>query len=129
MLAPSVGFITRLSKLTVEETIDKLEQILKQKNVTIYLRIDQQAEAAKAGFQLNAIEFLLFGNPQKGGQVMAENPVAAIDLPLKVLAREDAAHQTWVTYNEAAFIQQRFSLSEEAIRLIGIDQMITALLS
>ena len=60
---------------------------------------------------------------------MAENPVAAIDLPLKVLAWEDAVHQTWVTYNEAAFIQQRFSLSEEAISLIGIDQMITALLS
>ena len=123
------GIITRLSKLTVKETIDKLEQILKQKNITIYLRIDQQAEVAKAGIKLNAIDFLLFGNPQKGGQVMAENPVAAIDLPLKVLAWEDSAHQTWVTYNEAAFIQQRFSLSEEAISLIGIDQIITALLS
>ncbi|HEY5327982.1 MAG TPA: hypothetical protein VIJ27_13345, partial [Mucilaginibacter sp.] len=38
------GISTRLSKLTVKETIDKLEQILKQKNITIYLRIDQQAE-------------------------------------------------------------------------------------
>jgi uncharacterized protein (DUF302 family) len=123
------GIITRLSKLTVKAIIDNLEEILKQKNIPIYLRIDQQAEAAKAGIKLNAIEFLLFGNPQKGGKVMAENPVAAIDLPLKVLAWEDSAHQTWVTYNDAAFIQQRFSLSEEAISLIGIDQMITALLS
>ncbi|MET4080634.1 uncharacterized protein (DUF302 family) [Pedobacter sp. UYP30] len=123
------GIITRLSKLTVKETIDKLEAILKQKNITIYLRINQQAEAVKAGIKLDAIEFLLFGNPQKGGQVMAEKPEAAIDLPLKVLAWEDSVHKTWVTYNEANFIQQRFSLSEESARLIALDQMITALLS
>ena len=125
----NTGRVTRLSKFTVKETADKLEALLKQKSITVYLRINQQEEAAKAGIKLNKLEFLMFGNPQKGGQVMAVNPEAALDLPLKALIWEDAQQKTWVTYNEPTVIQQRFSLSEEVANLTSIDQLITALLS
>jgi len=122
------GIVTRLSKFTVKDTADKLEALLQQKNITVYLRINQQEEAAKAGIKLNGLEFLMFGNPQKGGQVMAIKPEAALDLPLKALVWEDEQHQTWVTYNETTVIQQRFSLSDEIANLTAIDQLITALL-
>jgi uncharacterized protein (DUF302 family) len=120
--------ITRPSQFTVKETMDKLEAILKQKSITVYARIDQQAEAAKAGIKLHGLEFLLFGNPQKGGLVMAENPEAALDLPLKVLVWEDQGHTVWVTYNNTEGIMQRFSLKAETAQLINIDPLIMALL-
>jgi uncharacterized protein (DUF302 family) len=122
------GKITRRSSLTVKEIIDELEKMLVQKGITVYVRIDQQVEAAKAGITLNGLEFLLFGDPAKGGRVMADNPEAALDLPLKVLAWEDAQQQTWVTYNDTAYIRQRFGLSAETAGLINVDPLITALL-
>jgi uncharacterized protein (DUF302 family) len=122
------GRITRQSPFSVKETIDRLAVLLQQKGITIYARIDQQAEAARAGLILNALEFLLFGNPQRGGQIMAENPAAALDLPLKIIAWEDAQHATWVSYNEADYIRQRYSLGEAATGLIDIDPLIISLL-
>jgi uncharacterized protein (DUF302 family) len=122
------GKITKRSGLPVKQTMDKLEKMLVLKGITIYVRIDQQVEVAKAGITLNALEFLLFGDPAKGGRVMAANPEAALDLPLKVLAWEDAQQQTWLTYNDPAYIRQRFGLSAETAELINIDPLITALL-
>lgn len=120
--------IIKQSPFSVKGTIDRLVELLKQKGITIYARIDQQAEAARAGITLRPLEFLLFGNPQRGGQVMVENPAAALDLPLKVLAWEDDEHRTWVTYNKPDFIRQRYSLSEATAALIDIDPLVSSLL-
>lgn len=120
--------ITRQSPFPVKETIDRLAALLQQKGITIYARIDQQAEAARSGITLNALEFLLFGNPQRGGQIMAENPAAALDLPLKVIAWEDTRHTTWVAYNASDFIRKRYSLSETVAEFIDIDPLIASLL-
>ena len=120
------GMITRQSPFSAKETIQRLANLLQQKGITIYARIDQQAEAARSGITLPALEFILFGNPQRGGQVMAENPEAALDLPLKIIAWEDAQHVTRVAYNASDYLRKRYSLSEAATALIDIDALITA---
>ena len=122
------NIISKKSMLGVRETTNKFEGILTQKGITVYARINQQAEAAKAGIALKGIEFLLFGNPGKGGQVMAENPEAALDLPLKLLVWEDAQHQTWVSYNDPASLTERFSLAEQTAKLTDIEPLVTLLL-
>jgi len=122
------GIINKQSKSGVKDTTDKFEEILKQKGITIYARINQQAEAAKAGITLNNIEFLLFGNPGKGGYVMAENPEAALDLPLKLLVWEDAQRQTQISYNDPNSLIQRFSVTQQAAQLTNIEPLITLLL-
>jgi len=120
--------IRKKSKMSVKDAADKFAAILNQKGLTLYARIDQQAEAAKAGIVLNGIEFLLFGNPGKGGHVMVENPEAALDLPLKLLIWEDAQHQTWIGYNDPASLIERFSLKEQTAQLLNIEPLITLLL-
>jgi len=127
-LMETKNIISKKSTLGVKETSDKFEGILTQKGITIYARINQQAEAAKAGIVLRGIEFLLFGNPGKGGRVMAENPGAALDLPLKLLVWEDAQTQTWVSYNDPASLIERFSLAEQTARLTDIEPLVTLLL-
>jgi uncharacterized protein (DUF302 family) len=122
------GVIIRQSQLPVKETIDKIADVLSKNGITIYTRINQQAEAAAAGIKLNPLEFILFGNPKRGGEVMKENPVSALDLPLKIIAWQDDENKTWVYYNEAAYLQARFSLSAEAIALVDIDAVISRIL-
>src|SRR5690349_14791510 len=95
------GVIIRKSQYTVKETIDHLQVALEQHNVTIYARIDQQQELQKAGLEISPLEFLLFGNPVAGGPVMIENPLASLDLPLKVIAWEDQQQTVYIAYNDS----------------------------
>ncbi|MDR3711447.1 MAG: DUF302 domain-containing protein [Puia sp.] len=111
---PSV--VSKQSHHTVKETVDRLQKILERKGVTIFARIDQQAEALKAGLSLSPIEILIFGNPRAGTPIMAAVPLAGLDLPLKALCWQDADNQVWLSYNDPAYIQQRFSLPEALVK-------------
>ena len=105
-----VGVITKSSPYPVRETIDRIVQFLLIHGATIYARIDQQTEVMNAGLQIAPLEFILFGNPKAGGPVMAENPVAALDLPLKIIAWEDSDNKVWVACNDAGYMEERYSL-------------------
>jgi uncharacterized protein (DUF302 family) len=122
------GVITRESKYSVKETIDRLQAFLQQHGATIYARIDQQAEVQKAGLNLSPLEYLLFGNPKAGGALMAENPLVALDLPLKVIAWEDAQKKVWISYNEGAYIEKRYALSDTENSPVNLDPLISKVL-
>jgi len=119
------GVIITQSPWPVKETIDRLQAFLIQHGATIYARINQQAEANNAGQNLLPLEFILFGNPKAGGSIMAENPIAALDLPLKVIAWEDAEKKVYVAYNDAAYIEERYSLSHLPNSPLDIGHLIS----
>jgi uncharacterized protein (DUF302 family) len=119
------GAIVRSSEYTVKETIDRLQAFLEQKGVTIYARIDQQAEANNAGYKLLPLEYLLFGNPKAGGAIMAEKPVAALDLPLKVIAWQDEQQKVWVAFNDGLYIQERYALPDNVVAPLNLAPIIT----
>lgn len=109
---------------SVKDSIDRLQDLLQKNGVTIYVRIDQQKEMQRTGQSAGPLEYLLFGNPKVGGPVMMENPIAALDLPLKVIAWEDAQHQVWLAYNEASYIRQRFFLSAQVAAPLDLHGLI-----
>lgn len=123
------GVTTRKSPFTVKETIDRLQAALEQNHVTIYARIDQQQELQKVGQTIAPLEFLLFGNPKAGGPVMVENPIAALDLPLKVIAWQDEQQVVHVAYNDALYLKNRYSLSANVAAPLNIEPLITKILA
>lgn len=118
------GITIHASAWSVKESIDRLESFLKKQGVTIYSRIDQQDELKKAGLSSHPLEFLLFGNPKAGGPVMLENPMAALDLPLKVIAYEDGQGKVRIAYNQRAYIQQRYGLQDTTSAPLNLDGLI-----
>ncbi len=118
------GITTRLSPYSVKETIDKLQALIELNGATIYARIDQQAELKKAGLIIKPLEFLLFGNPAVGGKLILENPVVALDLPLKIIAWEDEKNKIWLGYNEANYVIERYALKPEIRSSIGLDNLV-----
>ena len=122
--AGPTGVTTHPSPWSVKESIDRLEAFLKKQGVTIYSRIDQQDELKKVGLSSDAIEFLMFGNPKAGGPVMQENPLAALDLPLKVIAWEDRQKKVWIAYNQRGYIQERYGLKDATTAPLNLDAMI-----
>ncbi len=110
------GLITKPSKYSVPETLHRLETILEAKGIKIFALVDHSGEAEKAGLKMPPTQLLIFGNPKGGTPVMLAEPTSAIDLPLKALAWQDAQGQVWLSYNDPAYIQRRFGLSDEVMK-------------
>ena len=119
------GVTIRPSRYSVTETIDHLVLYLQQHGVTVYTRINQQSEVNNTGQKIAPLEFIMFGNPKAGGPVMTENPLAALDLPLKIIAWEDNESKVWIAYNEALYIEERYSLPHSLMGPLDLDPLIS----
>ena len=104
------GLITIRSSNAVNATIDRFEAQIKSKGMTIFARIDHAAGASKAGLALRPTDLLIFGNPKVGTLLMEANQTMGIDLPLKVLAWEDASGVVWLSYNDPSWLAKRHGL-------------------
>ncbi len=106
------GMIAIKSPHSAAITMNRLEDIVKQRGLTVFARIDHAAGAAKIGKTLRPTELLIFGNPQGGTPLMECAQSAGIDLPLKALVWEDASNQVWVGYNDPAYLAQRHGAAQ-----------------
>ncbi len=101
------GIVSIPSSHTVDQTVKKLETLLRSKGVKLFALIDHSGEAEKAGMQMRPTKLLIFGNPKAGTPLMVASPGIAIDLPLKILVAEDASGKVQVSWNNAAWLQVR----------------------
>jgi uncharacterized protein (DUF302 family) len=114
---------TKVSPRSVTDTVSRLTGILSAKGLKVFAVIDQSAEARQAGLQLRETTLVVFGNPAAGTPVMAAAPLAALDLPLKVVIWADEG-QTKVSSVSPAALAARHHLSEDlAAQLAGIDPL------
>ena len=119
------GIISKPSKYSVQETLHRLETILTAKGIKVFALVDHSGEAEKAGLKMPPTQLLIFGNPKGGTPVMLAAPTSAIDLPWKALAWQDGGGQVWLSYNDAAYIQRRFGLSDDVMKpLAGLGTVI-----
>lgn len=107
------GLIVKASSHSVSETIDRLEEIVKKKGITVFLRLDHAAGAKKVGKSLRPTELLIFGNPKLGSPLMMSNQSVGIDLPLKAIAWEDNSGKVWLAYNNPEYIAQRHQIEDQ----------------
>ena len=114
------GMVTLKSPYSAKKTIDRLENILKKKGMTIFTRIDHSKGAKKAGLELPSTIVLIFGNPKVGTPVMQCQQGAAIDFPQKALAWEDENGNVWLSYNNPEYLVRRHHIKncEEQINKI-----------
>jgi uncharacterized protein (DUF302 family) len=105
--------LTKPSKYSVPETIDRIEKAVTAKGMQIFARIDHGGEAKKVGLAMRPTQLLIFGNPKGGTALMVARPTAAIDLPMKALAWEDADGKVWLTYNSPELLQERHGVPAE----------------
>jgi uncharacterized protein (DUF302 family) len=120
---------TKVSPRSVSETVSRLTGILTARGLKVFAVIDQAAEARQVGMDLRETTLVLFGNPAAGTPVMAAAPLAALDLPLKVLIWDDGG-QTTVTYYGPAALAARYGLNAElTAKLAAIDPLTDALVA
>jgi uncharacterized protein (DUF302 family) len=111
----------------VDQTLNSLEALAKQKGMTIFARINFAKDAAAAGLTMQPTELLILGNPASGTPLMVAAPSIALDLPLKVLAWQDNAGRAWVSYNAPDYLQQRHGFPDALLgNLAGLEKILQA---
>jgi uncharacterized protein (DUF302 family) len=120
----AAGLVSVPSHYSAAQTVERLEGILKQKEIRLFARIDHAVGAAKAGLSLRPNTVLLFGKPQVGTPLMQSRQTAGIDLPLKALVWEDESGRVWLTYNDPHYLAQRHGVDD---RPETVQSMTTAL--
>ena len=129
-MAGAEGVVTKTSPRPVAATVARLVDLLGSKGVKVFAVIDQQAEARAVGLDLRETTLVIFGNPQAGTGVMEASPLAALDLPLKVLVWAEPGEATSVSYTAPATLAARYGLTPEtAAALEGVDGLTDALVA
>jgi len=120
---------TKVSPHSVQRTVTRLLGMLQSKGLKVFTVIDQRAEARLVGLDLREMTLVVFGNPVAGTPVMESVPLAALDLPLKILIWADGA-QTKVSYAATEYLESRLRLPPELRgNLSGIDALTDALVA
>lgn len=120
--------VTKLSLWSVADTVERLSDLIAARGLKLFAVIDHSHEAKANGLELRDTKVVIFGSPLAGTPVMQAVPLAALDLPLKVLVWADGC-QCKLSYTSPAALAARYGLTDElATRLAGVDALTSALL-
>jgi uncharacterized protein (DUF302 family) len=126
------GLISKRSKFTVQETIERFEAAIKSKAAggwIVFSLIDHAAAAKDAGLDMRPRTVIIFGNPKNGTPSMTRTATLAIDLPMKALVWQDDQDQVWLTYNSGEYsareIYPRHGLAVTGDATATLDKFLT----
>ncbi len=118
--AANKGIAEIRSNHSVEQTVDRIQNILQSKGVMLFAVIDHSGEARKVGMMMPPTKLLIFGNPKAGTPLMLAAPSIAIDLPLKILVAEDEDGSVWISYNSPEYLKDRHDVPQELLANIAV---------
>ena len=120
------GIIEKASNHSFEETLQKVLDFLAARAVKVFTVVDHSGEAAAVGLHMPPTRLIIFGNPRGGTPLMLARTSIALDLPLKILIREDQQGSTWVAYNSPAYLAERHHLPPSLVQNIAFVETLAA---
>ena len=94
--------VERISPHTFPATLERVRRAIENAGLTVFAQIDHAANAAEAGLSMPPAVVLVYGHARGGTPLMLESPHAALDLPLRVLVRQDASGASFVAFHPVA---------------------------
>lgn len=107
------GLVSLRSSFGPKQTTERLKAELQARGLTVFAEIDHAAGAASVGLELRPTEVVVFGNAKGGTPLMQVAQTMGIDLPLKALVWQDAAGETWLSYNDPAWLAERHGVTDQ----------------
>jgi uncharacterized protein (DUF302 family) len=123
------GIITKSSSFSAERLVERLQEAMRSRGLTIFAYINHTEEARRVGLEMHEAHVLIFGNPKAGTPLMIASPLLALELPLKVLVWQGNDGPAWVSYTSSAYLAARYSIPHELIgNIAGIDSVVESAL-
>ena len=119
------GIITKSSSFSAKEIVERLQETMRSRGLTIFAHINHSEEARRVGLEMQEAHVLIFGSPKAGTPLMIASPLLALELPLKVLVWQGNDGRVWVSYTSSAYLAARYSIPPELIgNIAGIDGVV-----
>jgi len=116
--------VTRPSPFSVEETVERLQEAIHCRNLTLFAQIDHSDEAKRVGLTMQEAHVLIFGNPKGGTPLMIASPLLALDLPLKVLVWQSEENRVWVSSNSVTYLRDRYVIPQELVGNLAVSDAV-----
>ena len=107
-------FVVMESPADVATTTRALVAAIEGAGATVFAVIDHGAGAASVGQALNGAQVVIFGNPALGTQVMQDDLLTGLALPLRVLVYEGDDGITRLAHEDPSAFLGGFDVSPEA---------------
>lgn len=120
--------ITKKSPYSLNETLGRLLKIIAEHNMTIFSIIDHDGGAAQAGLEMPYTKLVIFGNPKGGTGLMLEDPDFSIELPLKIVVRQNNDN-TEILYQTLTELASRYTLSKINNSIKKLDDTVVGMIN
>lgn len=131
MTTPAVnaekGLITMQSSHSLQDTADKLVEVIESKGMKVFAKVDHQKNASEANLSLRPTQVIMFGNPKAGTPLMNCEQTVAIDLPQKILISEDTQQKVWLSYNDPFYLKERHNIQGCDTNIDNISKVLSTI--
>jgi uncharacterized protein (DUF302 family) len=120
--------VTKPSPWSAADTVARLSAVVAARGMEVLAIIDHSGKARDAGLELRDTKLVIFGSPSDAAPVIEAAPLAALDLPQRVIVWEDG-FQTLVSYPAPAAVARRHGLAGDlADALRSVDTVTAAVI-
>ena len=112
--------------LSFERTVERLRQLLVERGITLFAEIDHARNAREAGLEMPPTVVLIFGNAKAGTPLMVKAPDIALELPLRVLVREEPDGGAVLAYHDPVRLAEAFHVEEVATGILTLPALVAA---
>ena len=122
------AIVTKSSPWSPADTLARLSAVVAARGMEVFAVIDQSGKARAIGLDLRGTQLVIFGSPSAATPVIEAAPLAALDLPFRVVVWEDG-FRTLVSYPAPAAVARLHGLSGAlADALASIDAVVGAVI-
>lgn len=101
--------VTKLSPWSVADTVARLSAVVAARGMEVLAIVDHSGNARDVGLHLRETKLVVFGSPSAATRVIEAAPLAALDLPSRVVVWQDE-HRTLVSYPAPTVVARRHGL-------------------
>jgi uncharacterized protein (DUF302 family) len=114
------------SEASFEQVVDRLHELIRERGLTLFAEIDHARNARQAGLEMPETKVLIFGNAKAGTALMLASPDIALELPLRILVREEADGRTGIAYIDPERLAAAFGVDTLAPSIAGLSSIAAA---
>ncbi len=123
--AQDCAYEEHASALAFAPTLQRLTELIERAGLTLFATIDHAEAARNVGLSMPPTAVLIYGNPRGGTPIMLMSPRAALDLPLRMLVREDEKRHVFVAFHPIALVLREAGVAAEvAARLVSAQSLL-----
>jgi uncharacterized protein (DUF302 family) len=114
------------SDATFEETLKRLREAIAERGLTLFAEIDHAENARAAGLEMPPSTVLIFGSAVAGTPLMMKSPDIGLELPLRVLVREEGTGGAVLAYGDPQRLARAFNVEEIAAGIMSLPVLVHA---